>query len=336
MIPHHDFLALSRAHEWQLEPFSFSLPHGDRVEVWDTGVLLIDPLHAGHRAQIISCGIHGNETAPIELCNQLLGRLLAGELRARHKTLFIFGNPAAMNLAVREVEENLNRLFSGAHSRGAGPHNRERQRAARLEQYVERFFAGESRERCHYDLHTAIRDSRYEKFAVYPYLGEARSYSQEQVRFLAACGVRTFLLSASPTTTFSYFSSSRCQAHGFTVELGKVRPFGENDMSRFADTYAALEALVTEDALPAAPWQRDEYRFFAIARVLNKYSDAFRFLFDDNVANFTAFSRGTVLAEDGDLRYQVEAEAEAVVFPNAKVAIGQRTVLLVVPTTLWQ
>jgi succinylglutamate desuccinylase len=43
-----------------------------------------------------------------------------------------------------------------------------------------------------------------------------------------------------------------------------------------------------------------------------------------------------VLAEDGDLRYQVEAEAEAVVFPNAKVAIGQRTVLLVVPTTLWQ
>ncbi|MFR9719219.1 succinylglutamate desuccinylase [Aeromonas diversa] len=335
MIPDHDFLALSRANEWQLEPFSFSLPNGDRAEVWDTGILCLEPANPGAKALVLSSGIHGNETAPIEICNDLLRRLLSGELQARHRTLFIFGNLAAMNLGVREIEENMNRLFSGAHSRGAGLCNRERMRAKRLEQYVARFFAGSGDDRCHYDLHTAIRGSRHEKFAVYPFLGEGRTYSQEQVRFLGACGVRTFLLSEGATTTFSYFSTREFGAHGFTVELGKVRPFGENDMTRFIEARMALEALVTRDAVALEPWHADDFLFFRIARVINKRSEAFRFLFADDVENFTEFPRGFLLAEDGELRYQVEAEREAVVFPNAKVAVGQRTMLLVVPTRPW-
>lgn len=335
MIPDHDFLALSRANEWQLEPFSFSLPGGDRAEVWDTGVLCIEPAAPGHKALVLSSGIHGNETAPIEICNQLLTRLLSGELRARHRTLFLFGNPAAMNLGVREVEENMNRLFSGAHSRGPGLCNRERIRAKRLEQYLARFFAGAGEARCHYDLHTAIRGSRHEKFAVYPFLGEGRTYSQAQVQFLGACGVRTFLLSEGATTTFSYFSTQTFGAHGFTVELGKVRPFGQNDMTRFIEARLALTALVTQDEVQVEPWRAADFQFFRISRVLHKHSERFRFLFADDVENFTEFPRGFVLAEDGELRHRVEAEREAVVFPNAKVAIGQRTVLLVEPTRLW-
>ncbi|MGL6166255.1 MAG: succinylglutamate desuccinylase, partial [Aeromonas veronii] len=172
MIPQHDFLALTRSHEWQLEPFEFALPDGARVCVWDTGVLCLEPASGaggqlgGRKDIVLSCGIHGNETAPIEICNQLLSRLLSGELSARHRVLFLFGNPAAMNLGLREVEENMNRLFSGAHSKGEGLCNRERIRAMRLEQYVSRFFADPARPRYHYDLHTAIRGSRHEKFAV--------------------------------------------------------------------------------------------------------------------------------------------------------------------------
>ncbi|HDZ9212322.1 TPA: succinylglutamate desuccinylase/aspartoacylase family protein, partial [Aeromonas dhakensis] len=156
MIPQHDFLALTRRHEWQLEPFSFDLPDGARVSVWDTGVLCLEPasgagdLPGGRKDIVLSCGIHGNETAPIEICNQLLSRLLSGELRARHRVLFLFGNPAAMNLGVREVEENMNRLFSGAHSKGEGLCNQERIRAMRLEQYVSRFFSDPARPRYHY------------------------------------------------------------------------------------------------------------------------------------------------------------------------------------------
>lgn len=97
---------------------AWSLPGG-----WRSGLGI-----QGYRS--LPC-IHGNETAPIEICNQLLSRLLAGELSARHRVLFPFGNPAAMNLGLREVEENTNRLFSGAHSKGEGLCNRERIRAMR-------------------------------------------------------------------------------------------------------------------------------------------------------------------------------------------------------------
>ncbi|MEN9585075.1 MAG: hypothetical protein RLZZ616_2081, partial [Pseudomonadota bacterium] len=84
MIPQHDFLALTRRHEWQLEPFTFDLPGGTRVSVWDTGVLCLEPAKGGdgqpggRKDIVLSCGIHGNETAPIEICNQLLTRLLSG------------------------------------------------------------------------------------------------------------------------------------------------------------------------------------------------------------------------------------------------------------------
>ena len=43
MIPQHDFLAMTRSHEWQLDPFEFALPDGARVSVWDTGVLCLEP-----------------------------------------------------------------------------------------------------------------------------------------------------------------------------------------------------------------------------------------------------------------------------------------------------
>lgn len=79
------------------------------------------------------------------------------------------------------------------------------------------------------------------------------------MQFLGTCGVRTILLSSGPTTTFSYYSSHRHGAHAFTVELGKVRPFGENDMTRFIETRQALQDLVTRDEVVLEPWRADDF-----------------------------------------------------------------------------
>ncbi|MGL4270249.1 MAG: succinylglutamate desuccinylase, partial [Plesiomonas sp.] len=216
-----DFLALTLAHEWHLPAGEFELENGTLVSVWDTGVIVFTPMYPGERDIILSCGIHGNETAPIELLAQMVQGLLLEQWAVQQRVMFVFGNPAAMNANVREIRDNLNRLFSGTH---LGGRSRERDRAAKLEAYVDRFFreggyrdefgesGGAKRERCHYDLHTALRASRHERFAIYPFR-HGEPYSHAQLEFLAACDIRTVLLMHCPTTTFSYFTAREFDAH---------------------------------------------------------------------------------------------------------------------------
>ncbi|WP_232367588.1 succinylglutamate desuccinylase [Alteromonas pelagimontana] len=337
LLDEGEFLALSRFEPQSVAtPKSYLLSNGTTVSVFAPGIICFEPAKRlkVNKHIVISCGIHGNETAPIEICDSIVKELLTESLRSAHRVLFLFGNLPAMDVAERFISENMNRLFSGAHSQGAGLCNEERRRAKILEDAVTAFFAeapaGDSRH--HYDLHTAIRESKNEKFAVYPFL-HSKPHSRSQLAFLAACGVKTILLSESPTTTFSYYSSFHHGAHAFTVELGKVRPFGHNDMSRFADAQFALTALLTEEDY-APTVKLEELEIFRVNQVINRQQDDFVLHFADDLPNFTAFSKGAVLATESGATYSAEQDGEAIVFPNANVAIGQRALLTVVPARL--
>ncbi|MFD2167082.1 succinylglutamate desuccinylase [Thalassotalea euphylliae] len=339
-----DFLTITRQNEWSLpETFSFTVTHQasgseSKVSVLDTGIIAFEPINRDtHKDIVLSCAVHGNETAPIEICDELVQQLIKGELFLAERVLFLFGNPAAMNIAERFVEENMNRLFSGAHSKG-DTKNKERTRAKALEDAIREFFAegasiSEGRERFHYDLHTAIREAKYDKFAVYPFR-HGKPWKKSQLQFLAACGVNTILLSHSPTTTFSYFSSNEFGADAFTVELGKVRPFGENNMADFAAAKATLTAFVSGNLPAFGEFNEDDFNIFEIDQTINKETEAFALNFPDDAKNFTDYPVGYVLATDGDIEHKVRTEGEAIVFPNANVALGQRAILTVKPTTI--
>ena len=335
LIESGQFLTLSRRNPALFEQAQqFTLANGTRVDISAPGIISFTVPATSQQTKriILSCGVHGNETAPIEICDDLVKGILTGALTLAHDVLFLFGNLPAMDIAERFVEENMNRLFSGAHSKGEGLVNAERVRAKQLEEAVASFFEAGEGTRYHYDLHTAIRASKNEKFAVYPYLHE-RVHSKGQLAFLAACGVKTILLSESSTTTFSYFSSYQFNAHAFTVELGKVRPFGQNDMSRFEDARQAITQLITQ-AEYAPTVDMDELDIYRVNQVINRNEEQFTLHFDDDTPNFTDYPKGTVLASETGKEYVAEQDGEAIVFPNAKVAIGQRALLTVVPTTL--
>ncbi|MDF2180026.1 succinylglutamate desuccinylase [Aliiglaciecola sp. CAU 1673] len=337
LMENGDFLQLSRFQPEVFDkPLQFSLDNGTKVSITAPGIVVLEPASPKGKNIVLSCGVHGNETAPIEICDELLQALLTGKRTAKHRVLFLFGNLAAMNIGERFVEENMNRLFSGAHSKD-GIHNAERSRAKLLEEAVAEFFeAGEAQGqhyRCHYDLHTAIRASKNDKFAVYPFL-HGKPHSKEQLSLLLACGVNTILLSQSATTTFSYFSSYRFGADAFTVELGKVKPFGENDMRQFAEAKDTLTKLVTEERLELPPYRDEDFNIFTVNQVVNRTKEDFRLNFPDDAPNFTDYPVGYVLAEESGATYKVEKAGEAIVFPNAKVAIGQRALLTVVPTKI--
>lgn len=336
---HGDFLHLTQANPDSIDPFDFTLANSTQVSVWDTGVICFEPASLTHKDVVLSCGVHGNETAPIEICAELVQDLILGKLTLEHRLLVLFGNPAAMNAGKREITENLNRLFSGHHSLGEGLVNAERLRAKALEGYVTRFYNEQRvtkmvpRNRYLYDLHTAIRGSRFEKFAVYPFL-HGKPWQKAQFEFLRECDVTTVLLMQTPASTFSYFAANTHGADAFTIELGKVRPFGQNDMSRFAKARQTLRALVSEAEVATQPFVEADFQLYQVYRAINKQTDAFVLNFADDVENFTSYPVGTVLATDADIEYRVEQQGEALIFPNAKVAIGQRAMLMVVPTSV--
>lgn len=330
-----NFLTVSRANEWHLASSEFMLANGTQVNVHDTGVIEFQPQSVSTKDIVLSSAIHGNETAPIEICDELIKRIILGDLQLAQRVLFIFGNPQSINIGKRFVEENLNRLFNGHHTVEGVQMNNERARAAKLEQYVSDFYqrGGQHRERCHYDLHTAIRGSKNDKFAVYPFL-HGKAWKKSQLQFLLSCGVNTVLMMKSPATTFSYFSSFVHNADSFTVELGQVKPFGENDMSRFAKTKATLSALISQKEVIYKEFDASDFELFSVHRSINRTEQEFSFPFSDDAENFTGFSKGDLLATDGQTSYYADVEGEAIIFPNADVALGQRALLTVIPLQL--
>jgi succinylglutamate desuccinylase len=288
------------------------------------------PATATPRSVLASAGIHGDETAPIELLSQLVHDIGAGHVPLACRLLVVLGNLDAMRASCRYLDDDLNRLFSGRH-RAAASHSREAPRAATLETAAQQFFAAAPPQpdaRWHIDMHTAIRASVFEQFALLPHTGAPPS--RAMVEWLRDARIAAVLLHTTRGSTYSHFTADVCGALACTLELGKVRPFGQNDLSRFSGADAALRALVSgradtqHAALP---------RVFTVIDQITKQSDAFELLIDAGVPNFTAYPHGTLLARDGGYRYTVQHAEERIVFPNPSVKPGLRAGLMVIETT---
>ena len=334
-----DWLSHTLEHAREALPqCSHELPDGGELVQLGTGILQVNPpashLNIHQDAMIISAGVHGNETAPIEVLNQLVNQLLSGALQPACPALLILGNPQAMVAGKRFIDANLNRLFSGAHRRDEVRQTPEAERALQLEQLCQTF-AEQTQARglalSHYDLHTAIRSSQREKFALYAFMA-GRQAPAEQCAFLLEADVHTLLLQHKAGTTFASFSSSALNAQSFTVELGQVKPFGQNDLSRFQGIHNALERRLAGLPAPASATTAGNLQELAIFQVVHEIlnsGEGFQFHVPDDVANFTQYAPGTVIWENSHQRYCVGGKPEAIVFPNRDVPVGQRVGLLV-------
>ena len=309
---------------------------GISCELLGRGILKISPASANSISDnaspkdiVLSSGVHGDETSPIELLQQLVEKILSGEVQPVHRLLIIIGHPEAINLHRRFVDENMNRLFKAENPAT----NSDCIRANTLQVAVKDFFLqGEKDEqsRWHLDLHCAIRDSEHYTFAVSPF-SRHQTRQRDLFAFLQHSEIEAALLSNSPSPTFSWYSAEYFGAQALTMELGKVAPFGQNDLLRLSSFYQAMVELVTQ-LVPNYQWQEDKLAVYKVTRTLMKQSEHFMLNFPDDQANFTMYPQGTLLGRDEDIEYYVLEEGEAVVFPNPNVAIGQRACLMVKKT----
>ncbi|CAH0539688.1 succinylglutamate desuccinylase [Vibrio marisflavi] len=322
----HDSLNLSQ----DVLPQQKSLASGIVLKLHQRGVLEVIPANLDENTKhiVASCGVHGDETAPMELVDKIVADIESGLLNIEHRCLFIIAHPEATNIHKRFVEENLNRLFDiKEHPLSKDTSiTKERVIAETLKSLVKQFYQNtDSSRRWHLDLHCAIRLSKHYSFAVSP-KSRHPVRSRELVEFIEKGHVEAILLSNAPSGTFSWYSAENFAAQAVTLELGRVAKIGHNQLEKLAAFDVALRELITNSPSNQQPKKPVIYR---VSRTVVRLNEDFDFLFSDDVENFTSFKHGEVFGHDGDKPLMAKNEGEAVVFPNRHVAVGQRAALMV-------
>ncbi|ERS01283.1 succinylglutamate desuccinylase [Acinetobacter sp. COS3] len=288
------------------------------------GLLQCTPKAHYRKTIVLSAGIHGNETAPIELLANIIKDLFAERLVLSTRILFVLGNPQAIRQGIRYLENDMNRMFCGAYKTLV--QDQETQRAAQLEQITAQFFeqSDKDAQRYHYDLHTAIRASLLPVFALFPY--QTRAYDDFLIESLKAANLDALVYHNAVGKTFTHFSSEMLHAESSTLELGKAKAFGQNDLSEFADIDQVLRAVISEQALPQR--KKPKIRQFKVADSILKQSEDFQLKLSADAPNFSTFEKGEVIATQSIGDYTAQDTQVWILFPNPKVKIGLRAGLV--------
>lgn len=297
---------------------------GVKVKLHERGVVEVIPPQQDLTTKhiIVSCGIHGDETAPLELVDKLLNDILENRQTVTERCLFIIAHPQAIIQHTRCIEENLNRLFDDK----PHPETQELAIAQQLKKRVTEFYKNSApQSRWHLDLHCSVRPSKYYSFSISPKTRHPVR-SRALMEFIEQTEIEAVMLANAPASTFCWFSAEHFSAQAMTIELGHVARIGDNDLSRILSFDLALRDLI---AGKTPEPQSNKPVIYRVSRTIVRIHEDFDFRFDEAVENFTAFMHGEVFGHDGDKPLMAKNEGEAIVFPNRHVAIGQRAALMV-------
>ena len=304
---------------------------GLRADLPGPGMLRVDAGVPGAMRLLISVGVHGNETGPIEMMAQVLASLAQEPAALAVDLLIVVGNPAAIAQARRFIDADLNRLFGRDRgSLGSLGATAEAARADLIMRASTDFLAADpgqgSVTKWHLDLHTAIRPSLYPRFAIIP--ADASAPAQAALgAWLGSAGIDALVFNGEAAPTYSAFTAHVLGAISSTVELGRIARLGENALAPLAHTQAAVERLLRGQAEPIGA---DLPPRFRVAQEIIKRSDAFAMTIGPDTHNFTELAPGALIATDGPLRLHVGELPELVIFPNPDVLVGQRAGLMLV------
>ncbi|MXP68001.1 succinylglutamate desuccinylase [Pantoea sp. Aalb] len=317
----------------QLSKISF--PIEIKVSYLGEGILQLLPSVGFKKAVILSAGIHGNETAPIELLARLIASLSKNTQRLNCALLIIFGNLPAIKLGKRYIHSDMNRLFFN--------HNQyekleksinEVQCVNLLKEAVQKFLDNISlydNIPCyHLDMHTTIRDSYFKQFALLPH--NANSYNKSFFELLFSCKLNAIVQHNSPNGTFSYYLSKHFGVQSCTIELGKAKSFGLNNLTLFQSIEFAIKSLISGDNFIKEI--KKIIRWFLVVESIIKTKDNFRLNLKPEIKNFTQLKPGYIIAYDDNHIWRINNDAPWILFPNSDVAFGLRACLLLRSTTI--
>lgn len=276
---------------------------------------------------ILSCGIHGDETGPIRLLQSIQNQLDHSTLNPVRPLLLIYGNLDAIELNKRYIQQNMNRLFS----HDLEVTDAESNRAYQLIQACSRFADTVKTVACHLDLHSTIKPSLHDQFALQP--ATAQPYRYHWSNFFQNAHISAWVHQAHSADTFSQYSHTQFQCDSFTLECGSN---AHSKKTSLASLEATIGKLISSTDVTAhnitriPPTMHPHLIHYDVVHAITKSSTDFDFLIDEHEANFSTHPAGTPIYRNNNTDF-ITQEYVATLFLNKGVEVGQRAGLLLKP-----
>lgn len=289
---------------------------------WEApGILTVEPHETSHLpATIVSVGVHGDETVPIRLVDRWLRHLVETGYTVKRPLLVMLANPAAVQAESRFVEHNMNRLFSATAAQGEQEENRRARTLMRAVQwFVERYPDG-----LHFDLHSTIKPSDCDRFALVPPNCAERNLTN-LMKWFQRFAVDAWVQNRSAAPTFASYSASLGYLSA-TLELGQVSSPNE-PLDRFLPLLPELDRLAQGPSTPSG----HQTQGYQVLREIIRPEGAFEVCLEGFV-NFRSLTAGTVIARGETEEWVVEQTGDALLFLNENVPVGHRVALVIRPS----
>lgn len=285
------------------------------------GALALEPtVPSALPAVIISVGVHGDEVVPIRLLNHWIAKWSLTGYPSHRPMLLVLANPLAVAAGTRFINHNMNRLFTAGSAEKNDP---EARRVVDIMAAVQAFMHRHP-EGLHFDLHSTIKPSERERFALVPASCVKRDQT-ELHHWFRRFGVDAWVQNRSEAATFSTFTGSLGYLSA-TIELGQVSSRGE-PIDRFLPLVEEFSHLSHGLAEPSKhPCQR----YDVVSEIIRPEGE-FEVCLHDFV-NFKPLVANTVIARGESRQWFAEQDGDAVLFLNAEVPPGHRVGLIIRPT----
>lgn len=241
----------------------------------------------------VFAGIHGNEQVGVLALNKIID-----EVEVTHGCVyFVIANPEAVKQNVREVNVNMNRLFSKDEQGNTPEHNR-----------VEELMQILDESDALLDLH-ASNSKKTEPFIICrdEDLGLASKLSVGIVSY----GWDKLV----PGSTDAYMSRQNkpalCVECGSVFEVKKNLPLTINYIKQFLTYFGAIDEVVSMNT--------DSQKIIKIDKIVTKQTDNFSFVKEFN--DFDSLLEGEVFAVDGSIHHIAESN-QCIIFPRPNKPVG--------------
>ncbi|EWH11010.1 succinylglutamate desuccinylase [Catenovulum agarivorans DS-2] len=314
------------------KPICFQLSCGTWVWQHAAGILEFIPARYFEHSVILTAGVHGDETAPIEVLDQVIRDIAHNELKLQYHLVVVFANPQAIRQGIRFVDTNLNRLFASAYnSQSDGPplglDNYEYRRAAQLKQALHVIFARTAfTHRIHLDLHCSIKPSIYPVFAVKPYTEVGRAPVIYNCPIVYP--VEALIHSRRASATLSYYTTNYLAANAATVELGQAAPLYKNPPAMLKSIYSNIRVQLAQNFSQPRFCILSDKHFVVKAEIIKQKLD-FRFAADLQFNNFHPIASDRIIAYQTRFQPIFAKANQRICFANQAVEVGHRAALIV-------